>query len=56
MLWIDSVFSLTYQAVRTPARAAQNITVETVYGTPATTWKTSAAMVPNTLTMTIADQ
>ncbi len=53
---MDRVPSLRYQRAKTAASAAMNNGVESVYGTPRPTCSTSAAIVPNTLTMTIAVQ
>ena len=56
MLWIDSVRSVRPQAMKTAARTTAYRMLEAMYGTPKPTCSTSAAMVPNTPTMTTASQ
>jgi hypothetical protein len=48
--------SARYQSTKIAASTAANATVDTAYGTPNPTCRTSAAIVPNTLTMTEASQ
>ena len=56
MLWIESVFSLRYQAAKTTINATAKRTVDAMYGTPNWMCRTSAAIVPKTATITTASQ
>jgi hypothetical protein len=56
MLWMDSVFSVRYQTTKTTTSTTAKNGVETSYGTPSSTCRPSAAIVPNTLTMSTASQ
>ena len=56
MLWIESVFSRVYQPGKTMAKADGEERVDTRYGIPSTTWRTSATIVPKTPTITTASQ
>ena len=46
MVWIDSVLSVEYQTANTAASATEKNTVDTKYGTPSSTCRKSAAIVP----------
>ena len=56
MLWIESVCSVRCHSQNTAARATANSTVDAMYGTPNSTCKTSAAIVPNTATIVTVSQ
>jgi hypothetical protein len=56
MLWMDSVPSDRYQATKITASTIMKNTVDTAYGMPSPMCRTSAAIVPNTATMTTASQ
>ncbi len=56
MLWVDKVFSRACHAPKIAASTTAKTTLESTYGMPNPTCTPSAAMVPNTLTMTTADQ
>lgn len=53
---MDRVLSLTYQSAMIAASTTTKNAVEATYGMPSPTCRTSAAIVPNTLTMTTAAQ
>jgi hypothetical protein len=56
MLWIDRVPSVFHHAKNTTARTTAYRDADAVYGTCNPTWRTSAAIVPNTPTAATASQ
>ncbi len=56
MLWMDSVLSVRCQATKTATSATAYSTDDAMYGTPKPTCSTSAHIVPNTPTITTANQ
>jgi len=56
MLWIETVPSTRCQTMKTTASETAKNAVETTYGTCRPMWSTSAAIVPNTATITTASQ